>query len=253
MAKGQSVSPVGETLYVDEISFKKGYSDFETVIYSDETIVETMSGKKGVDLQNVLTTLPGITEVKTVCMDMCASFASAVRQALPHAEIVLDRFHIVKLLNQKLDKLRKKTHRNLTKGKQRRFSHIRFILFKDYRALGKDQRRLLKEYLRLNTEMRTIYWQCQEFRSILFGSQGKSRSQVSSMLTNWCDRVKKNLRTFVKTLQSWWDETLNACLFKLSNARAEGVNNRIKLLKRQGFGFRNRLNFRLRLFALSSL
>jgi transposase len=239
----------GDYLYLDEIALKKGHSTFETVIYSEDAVLETLSGKKSVDLQVLLATIPGIGQVKQVCMDMCASFAAAVRKALPQAEIVLDRFHLVKLLNEKLDTLRKRTHRSLDKRLSKRFSHIRFILFKDYKRLHRDERRLLKEYLRLNGEMKTIYWQSQSFRRILFGSQGKSRAEISNTLMHWTDSVRKTLGRFVKNLESWWDETVNACLFPLNNGRAEGVNNKIKLLKRQGYGFRNRLNFKCRIQA----
>lgn len=219
------------------------------MIYTDEAVLETLSGKRSIDLQEALNNIAGIGQVTQVCMDMCASFADAVRKVLPQAEIVLDRFHVVKLLNEKLDRLRKRTHRSLEKPGQKRFSHIRFILFKDYRSLQRDERRWLKEYLRLNGELKAIYWQCQGFRRILFGSQDKSRAEVSNTLMHWCDSVRKTLGHFVKTLESWWDETVNACLFPLSNGRAEGLNNKIKLVKRQGFGFRNRLNFKRRIQA----
>lgn len=246
----QAKPALKERLYLDEITFRKGRSDFETVLYTDEAILETMTGKKSVDLQRVLQGIPGIGQVKQVCMDMCASFADAVRKAMPKAEIVLDRFHIVKLLNEKLDTLRKRTHRSLDEAKRKRFSRLRFVLFKDYKALHRDERRLLKEYLRLNLELKTTYWQCQAFRRILFGSQGKERAEVSNALMRWCDSVRKTLGRFAKTLDSWWDEVVNACLFKINNGRAEGVNNRMKVVKRMGFGFKNRLNFKLRVQAV---
>lgn len=239
-------------LHIDEIALKKGHGQFETVIYTERGVVDTMSGKKSTDLQVVLKAIPGVEKVKQVCMDMCASFADAVRKALPQAEIVLDRFHLVKLLNKKLDGLRQKTHRKLDKARQRRFLPIRFILFRDYRALQRDERRLLKEYLRLNGELKSLYWQCQGFRRILSGERGRSRTDVSNALMHWCDSVRKTLGGFVRTVESWWNETVNACLFPLNNGRAEGFNNKIKFIKRMGFGFRNSLNFKRRIQAACS-
>jgi transposase len=136
-----------QALRIDEIAVKKGHSDFETVIYTENEVLDTMTGKKSVDLQEVLKNIPGIGSITEVCIDMCASFAEAIRKALPKAEIVTDRFHLIKLLNKKLEELRKKTHKELKKAKkEKRFASIRFLLFKDYRELGKDEKRLVRDY-----------------------------------------------------------------------------------------------------------
>jgi transposase len=227
---------------------KKGYGQFETIVYTPEQVLETMTGRQSVDLEAVLKQIPGIDRIQMVCMDMCAAFADAVRKALPQAEIVCDRFHLVKMLNKKLDQLRIGLYKSLNEAKQERFKSIRFLLFKDRRELLKSERRLVKEYLQHSNEMKEIYWLTQSFRRILFGRQ-KNRQALSNALLAWCEKAKKYLRKFVKTLNTWWDEVVNACLFPVSNGRAEGVNNKIKLIKRRAYGFRNRLNFRHHILA----
>jgi transposase len=236
-----------ERLHLDEIALKKGHSEFETVIYTDTHVLETVQGKKSVDLQEVLKNIPGINRIKTVCIDMCSAFADAIRQVMPQAEIVADRFHLIKLLNKRLDKMRIKTYSKLTEAKQKRFSHMRFLLFRDYKVLNRDERRLVREYLRINSDLKTIYWLCQDFRRILNSSA--QRKEASDTLMAWCEKARKYLPNFVKTIQSWWDEVVNACLFRHNNGRAEGINNKLKLLKRRGYGFRNRLNFRYLILA----
>jgi transposase len=237
------------SLHIDEIAMKKGRGQFETIVYTETEILETMTGKQSIDLQALLKRFPGIGQIQSVCMDMCRSFADAVRKALPQAEIVLDRFHIIKLLNKKLDKLRIKQYAKLDTTKQEGFKSIRFLLFKERKGLLIYEKRLIKDYLQLNQEMKEIYWLIQDFRKILFGSTGWQPSDVSNRLMNWCDQARKYLKTFVKVLESWWDEVVNACLYSLNNGHAEGVNNKIKLVKRMGFGFRNRLNFKYRIQA----
>lgn len=247
--KEQGVGNATE-LHIDEIALKKGHSQFETLLYTQGKVVDTMPGKKSEDLQEILKSIPGIQQIKRVCMDMCTAFREAVQKVLPQAEVVCDRFHIVKLLNKKLDKLRIKQYRTLNEAKRRRFSHIRFLLFKNESELNRDERRLVREYLRFNGEMKEIYRLTQEFRGILLTSQGKRHSDVSNTLMEWTQRAKKHLAKFVKTLETWWNEVVNACIFPLSNARAEGMNNKIKLLKRSAFGFRSRQNFRLHIKAI---
>jgi len=227
---------------------KKGHNQYETIVYTPDSVLETMSGKQSTDLETVLKQIPGIGRIKIVCMDMCAAFADAVRKAIPQAEIVCDRFHIIKLLNKKLDKLRIQLYNKLPEAKQERFKSVRFLMFKDRRELLTTEKRLLKEYLQFSPEMKEIYWLTQLFRRILFGLQ-KNRAAVSNALLAWCDKARKHLGKFVKTLHTWWDQVVNACLFSASNGRAEGVNNKIKLIKRRAYGFRNRLNFRHHILA----
>lgn len=293
-------------IHIDEIAVRKGHKDFETIIYTEEEVIETMCGKKSLDLQELLKRIPGIGNIQQVCMDMCSSFADAVRTALPQAEIVLDRFHLIKLLNKTLEHLRAKADRVLkaeylalereikqlekeekeirlncskatseenkeqldlqekaireqkaekskelkAKGlRNKRFSQIRFVLSKDYAHLHKDDKRLVREYLRLHDDVQKVYWLCQDLRKILFAENKQPQTEISIQLTDWCTRARKYLGRFVKTLESWWQEVLNACFYPLNNGRAEGVNNKIKVIKRMAFGFRNRLNFKRRIQA----
>jgi len=234
-------------LHVDEISLKKGYGQYETLVYTNKGVLQTMSGKQSVDLQEVLKQISGIHQIKTVCIDMCASFADAIRKAMPQAEIVCDRFHIIKLLNKKLDRQRIRIYNTLSTPKQEKFQHIRFLLFKDRKELLDWEKRLIKDYLQLSSEMKEIYWLTQQFRKILFRS--KTRQEASNALLKWCDRARKYLGKFVKTLNTWWEEVVNACIFSTSNGIAEGMNNKIKLIKRMAYGFRNCLNFRHHILA----
>jgi transposase len=89
-------------LYIDEIAHKKGQGQFMTIISSEESIEKTVIGKESNNVKEKLLEIANVSGVKKVCMDMCASFAKAVREAIPHSEIVLDRFHIIKLINEKL-------------------------------------------------------------------------------------------------------------------------------------------------------
>jgi transposase len=64
----------------------------------------------------------------------------------------------------------------------------------------------------------------------------------------WSYEARKYFDKLIKTLEKWWDELVNACIYKESNARQEGLNNKIKALKRRGFGYRNWLNFEHRIY-----
>lgn len=219
-----------------------------TIISDSENVRETVIGKTSNDIIKKLLAIPNISEVKKACMDMCASFAKAIREAIPNAEIILDRFHITKLLNKKLWKLNEKSFKKLDEKKRKRFSEIRYLLSKDRRQLKKWEKRQIKDYLYFNKEMKDIYWKVHEFRKILFSYQGYKHDFVSQKLMEWIEGTRKYFCKFIKTLETWWNEVVNACIYKESNARQEGINNKIKALKRKGFGYRNWLNFEYRIY-----
>jgi transposase len=220
-----------------------------TLICVEGTVIASFMGKKSNDLSSELKKIQGIENIKKVCIDMCSSFAKGIREAIPAAEIVSDRFHIVKMLNKDLWKLNTKTFKKLNEKDRNRFSNIRYLLVKDYECLNKWDKRLIRDYLRLNTEIKEIYWLIQDFRQILFKNQRAKQWVISKKLTEWTGKARKYLKKFVKVIEQWWQEVINACTCKESNGIQEGLNNKIKLIKRRGFGYRNCLNFKYRIMA----
>lgn len=220
-----------------------------TMIGGLGNILSTVIGKKYEDIKEELLKIPNASEVEKVCMDWCPSFAKAVREAIPKAEIISDRFHIIKNLNKRLWELNSKSYKKLDEDKREKYSNIRFLLSKDEKELTKSEKMVLKNYFKLNTEIKEIYDLVQEFRRILLDYQGFKRQIISDMLTDWTNKAMKYFKKFIKTLEQWWQEVLNACTFKENNGIQEGLNNEIKLVKRRGFGYRNYLNFKYRIFA----
>jgi transposase len=220
-----------------------------TIISSEKEVENTVIGKESNNIKEKLLEIPEVSKVKKVCMDMCPSFAKAVREVIEGAEIILDRFHIVKMLNKKMLEINSKEYNKLDEKERNRFEYIRYVLTIEYSQLHKDEKRLLKDYLRKVPTVKEGYWKIQEFRKILFNYQGYKRSFVSQKLTEWIEGTRKYFAKILKSFEKWWDELVNACIFKDSNGRQEGINNKIKALKRRGFGYRNWLNFEYRIYA----
>ena len=172
-----------------------------------------------------------------------------LREVIEGVELILDRYHLIKMMNKKLWEINKKEYEKLDEKERKKFKNIRYILSKDYTKLQKDEKRLLKDYLRKVSVVKEVYWKIQEFRKILFKYQGYNRGFVSEKLGEWMEGSRKIFGKMLKTFEQWWDELVNACIFKDSNGRQEGLNNQIKGLKRRGFGYRNWLNFEHRIYA----
>lgn len=234
-------------MYIDEIALKKGRGNYETVVSDNQRTIETVEGRTSNGLEALLKNLPGIERVKRVSIDMCRPFAAAVKKTLPQAQIHIDRFHIIKHLNETVDVEWKSIYRDLPKATRKAYYPLRWLLFKDRRHVNKDDRRGLDDFLRSKPELKKTYWLAQEFRRILFGR--KTREEAVSQLTAWMERGRQHFRGFIRMLKNWFQSIVNSCISPLSNARQEGINNTLKLIKRRGYGFTNRGSFRLRVFA----
>jgi transposase len=193
-------------------------------------------------------------KIQAVAMDMSPAYRSAVLENLPKASLVFDRFHIMKLLNEKLTELRRELFReaegllnkNVLKG-------IRWLLLKNRENLdpSKDELQRLEEALRLNRPLAIAYYLKDDLRR--FWEQGDYVSAFD-FLDDWCARAHASririLEKFAKTLLGHRSGLLAWYQHPISTGPLEGVNNKIKLLQRRAYGYRDLELFRLRIYAL---
>lgn len=195
--------------------------------------------------------------IEAVAIDMSAAYIQAVETNLPNAAIVFDHFHVVKLMNEKLSTLRRDLHREATDllGKNV-LKGTRWLLLKNPDNLNeeKDEPARLEEALRLNIPLATAYYLKEELR--LFWQQ-PSKSDARRFLDSWCDRARstgiKQLMTMARTLASRAFGLLAYFDHAISTGPLEGINNKIKTMQRQAYGFRDSEYFKLSIFAIHQL
>lgn len=192
--------------------------------------------------------------VRAVASDMAGGFLKAVREFLPEARLVLDRFHVVKLFNEKLTQLRRDLYGEAIDGLHKAvLKGTRWLLLKNPENLDEDcdEGQRLKEALSLNAPLATAYYLKEDLRQ--FWEQA-TRRQAERWLAAWCSRAEKSgirvLQQMANTLRghrahllAWYDDPI-------STGPLEGVNNKLKLLQRQAFGYRDLELFKLRILAL---
>lgn len=245
-----------ERIAIDEIHLGKKHR-FITLVLDLESGAVVFVGKgKGADaLQPFWKRLKSSrARVQAVATDMSPAYISAVQENLPKASLVFDRFHIMKLLNEKLTQLRRELFHeaNGPLGKQV-LKGVRWLLLKNPEHLNhsKGEHLRLKEALRLNQPLASAYYLKDELR--LFWEQA---DQVDAILflDDWCQRAMfsgiRILQQFAQTLQghrsgllAWYDHPI-------STGPLEGVNNKIKLLQRRAYGYRDLELFQLRILSL---
>lgn len=195
--------------------------------------------------------------IEAVAIDMSTAYIQAVETHLPQAAIVFDHFHVVKLMNEKLTSLRRDLHREATDLLGRDvLKGTRWLLLKNPENLNeeKDEPARLEEALRMNAPLATAYYLKEELRQFW---QQPSRAAARRFLDSWYDRAMstgiKQLMTMARTLASRAFGLLAYFDHPISTGPLEGINNKIKTLQRQAYGFRDTEYFKLSIFAIHRL
>ena len=195
-------------------------------------------------------------KIAAVAADLSPAYSAAIRQNLPEAKLVFDRFHLVKLLNEHLTELRRELHREATDPLQKQvWKGTRWLLLKRSADLDpkRDERRRLKEALRLNESLATADYLKEDLAQI-WQQPGKVSGRI--VLDHWIADAEssgiKQLMKFARTLQTHREGILHWYDHPISTGPLEGTNNKIKLLQRQAYGYRDLHFFKFKLLALQN-
>lgn len=242
-------------LGVDEISVRKGHKQYVLVL-SDlkrRRVVAVLPNRLKKTFEEWLGGLPEKERraVKVVSMDMWEAYRQAVRKMLPHAQIVADRFHVMKQLNHQIDLIRRSIQRKAKKDENevlyQALKGSRWALLKRRSKLNSEQEACLRTILDVSDELRAIYLLKEEFRTIC--DKITDRAQAQRFLSAWSWKAvftgSRYLARFVKTLRNWWHEFLNYFNDRVTQGFVEGINRAIRGIINRAFGYRNFGNFRL--------
>ena len=241
---------------IDEISIAKGHRYLTVVMDLDGGAVVFVGDGKGADaLKPFWKRLRGSkAKIKAVAMDMSAAYRGAVSTCLRDATIVFDRFHVMKLFNEKLSNLRRALHREATDVLQKEIlKGTRWLLLKAAENLDekRDEKKKLKEALALNQPLAVAYYLKEELRQF-WEQPGKAFATV--FLDGWIKRAEasgiKMLQQMAKTLAAHRSGLLAYHDVMITSGPMEGTNNKIKTMKRQAYGFRDKDFFKLKILAI---
>ena len=191
--------------------------------------------------------------IEAVAMDMSAAYIAAVRRALPHVPIIFDHFHVVKLVNDKLTALRRELYRTADHATRKLLKGTRWLLLKAPANLSMERNEWehLEEALALNRPLALAYYLKEELRLLW---DATDREQAVGILETWIARAHASgiahLQSLADTLQCHWHGLLAWFDHPIGTGPLEGVNNKIRALTRQSYGFRDREYFRLQLLGL---
>lgn len=241
---------------IDEIHLGKRHRYVTLVLDWDSGAVLFVGQGKGADaLKPFWRRLKAAkAKIRAVATDMSPAYIAAVLKNLPNARLVFDRFHVVKLMNEKLTELRRELHREAEGPLGKRVLRgIRWLLLKNPENLddAKDEPARLREALKLNEPLATAYYLKDDLRQLW---NQRNYHAATRFLTDWCARAEASgirlLQKFANTLCGYRSALLAWYSHPISTGPLEGVNNKIKLLQRRAYGYRDLKLLTLRILSL---
>lgn len=251
-ARYQSVRRLG----IDEQSHQKGKKNFICVLTNLDTgtLVDILESRKKEDLIAHFERLGTdfCKQITDVSCDNWGPYISVATTCFPQANIILDRFHVTKSLNDCLDSFRKKLRK--TEADNEHYKKIKWILYKQYQTLSDQELDSLHLAFEQSPKLKELYFTREKFHHIL--ENNNEVEPTIKQLDNWIEEVEKGKNTifdtFIKTLKSTKNYVANYVQNNLSNAITEGLNNLIRSVRRTAFGMPNFENLRWRCLAISN-
>ena len=237
-----------KSIGVDEISYARN-KKYATIVYDLERSCVVWAAKgKGKDtiedfFNNHLSEYQK-ENITTASCDMSEAYINAIKENCPNVTLVLDKFHIVKALNDALDTVRKEEWQSLSKDDRIVLKGMRWLLYKHAGNRTKQETRAINQLGKSNRRIHRAWILKDEFA--LFWEY-KSPAAAKKFLARWMTAALKSriesIRKFVRTIKKHLDNIIAYIGNKITNAKAEGINRIIKQIKDRSSGFKNLDNF----------
>jgi transposase len=243
-------------LGIDEIALTKGRKNFVAIITSQQAdghvaVLAVLADRKKETVRQFLETIPQRLwpTMHTACTDMWDGYVNAVKEfAAAHVEVaidvVTDRYHVAKHYREGVDTLRKSECRRLkqelAEAAYAELKGVMWLVRKNNRDLTADERPQLRLLFKYAPQLKAAYTLREELTAIF--ALPLTKQQAQQRLHTWSAKVRRSTLTcfeaFLTTLDNWFEEITNYFRDRLSSGFVEGLNNKIKTLKRRCYGIR---------------
>jgi transposase len=237
---------------LDEISLLKGHRDFVTIVSTRDdrgkpVVLAVLKDRKKETITAFLKSIPEDLRatVKEVCADLYEGFINAAAEVLPHAKVVGDRFHVARLYRAALDHLRKKEMKDLKwfldKEAYAGLKGTLWALRKKPEDLEPEEQEVIELLFKCSRDLRKAYGLREKLTQIFDTKQ--TQEAARSAIQGWIAEVKRSgldcFDTFIATLKEHMEIVTNYFTNRSNSGWIEGLNNKIKVLKRRCYGITN--------------
>jgi transposase len=239
-------------LGLDEIAMKKGQGHYVTLItgrFRDGEIVilGVLPGHEKAVVVDFLRLIPQriLQTVQSVCCDLWEAYTEAVREEIPTARIVADRFHVARHYREAADESRKQElHRLKKELSEEEYQTLKGSMHafrKNAKDLNKEERKTLRTFFGYSVSAKQAYDLREQLTAIF--DMNVSKKQAQAKILRWIQQVQKStlhcFDPFLKLLQTWWEEITNYFIQRENSGFVEGFNHKVKVLKRRCYGIFN--------------
>ncbi len=230
-------------LHIDEFKGNSNKEKYQLAIINGETkkVFDILENRKQKTLLEYLKKPSGAPEI--VVMDMWEPYYTAVKKLWPEAIIVADKFHYIRQVNWCVRDVRIRVQKSHPKGNKLKKYWKLFMMNSSKLSIFQKER--LEELLSLDEELKLAYRIKESFEQAISDNGCNAHKQFD----NWLDFLQtinlSEAKALYSTFENWYPEVTASFYYNYTNGVAEGINNKIKVIKRQAYGIRNFDNFRL--------
>lgn len=243
-------------LGIDEITQVKGGKNYSAILVDLETRkpIALLEKRNKETIAEYLRSLGSeiLEQIEEVSIDLWIPYKSVIQEMLPNAQVVADRFHVMKQINEELDQKRKREKRTVEKiknqieRKEKRVSitHSKYPLLKKKESLNDEEKSKIEEVKIAFPELGKMYQIKENLRDIF--ERKITSNEALDEIGDWFKEAYPYCPQSCRTIIRWLDEILAYFDNRTTQGVVEGINQKIKLIKRRAFGLTNFDSFRRR-------
>ena len=237
------------TIGIDEIALKKGQNDYVVIVSTQDkhgnlAVIGVLPDRLKETTKTFLESIPDDLKktIKSVCTDMCDSFVNSAKEVFGNRVVVIDRFHVAKLYREPLDRLRmqemKRLKNELSDEEYHQLENVMWIIRKQHECLSKGDKAKLDFLYKHSPKLKKAHKLALKLTNIFNTHQ--NRKMAFTKINRWTALVKKSdvscFNSFIKTLEKYKTNVLNYFKRRKTSGFVEGLNNKIKVMKRRCYG-----------------
>jgi transposase len=246
-------------LGIDEIALVKGQKNYCAVLVNLDTVklIAILEKRTQEELRETLTGWEKevLEQIEEVSIDLWLPYKNLVKELMPSAEVVADRFHVMKQINQELDEQRRAEKRAVEAQKNKKqkaekeaklevLKRSKYSLLKNEKYLTEPQKIKLEAIKETFPNLKKMHELKEEFRKIYETSENPTEGLLS--ISEWLAKSSSVFTKSCQTIRNWFGEIISYFERRTTNGVVEGINNKLKLIKRRAYGLRNFRNFWVR-------
>ena len=244
--------PLPRVLCLDEFKGNTGHEKYQCILVdgTQKRIYDILPSRKQADLEAYFQRFPPQERARVTyaVLDMSHLFADVCRRYLPNAVLVVDKFHFARQCFWALENVRKRCQQSMSVRLRKYYKRSKSLLRKRGDRLAPEEKEKVDLMLWYDPALRDAYLLKEAYYRFL---DAPTKREAREELDEWLHLVRVSdlpeYRDCVRAHTNWKEEILNHFDTGLTNGRTEGFNNKIKVIKRVSFGYRNFANFRRRI------